>query len=63
MLKVHDKNQTNLLDAKMLGEHLKWLQGEECPLKGAYFRDNTYLPRVTLTIIATGKIATVLQNS
>lgn len=61
MLKVQDKNQTIFLDTKMLGEYLKWLEGEECPLNGAYFRDNTYLLR--LTIIATGKIATRLQNS
>lgn len=45
----------------MLGDYLKWLEGEERHLNGAYVRDNTYLPRVA--IIATGKIATVLQNS
>lgn len=39
MLKSQDKNQTNLLDIKMLGEYFKCLEGGEFPLNRAYFRD------------------------
>lgn len=39
MLKAQDKNQTNLLDVKMLREYLKYLEGGEFPLNGVYFRD------------------------
>lgn len=39
MLKAQDKNQTNLLDVKMLGEYLKRLEGGEFLLNGVYFRD------------------------
>lgn len=54
MLKVQDKKKNHNLSDTKIPEYLRYLKGEKCPLSGAYFRDTTYLPRVTLRVIATG---------